>query len=47
MRLRPIADWGMSNWAVIPTVVVGGSLRIGNWWAYVYWLRGRLGVSRR
>lgn len=44
--MKPICDWHMSNWALIPTVVVGGGhngvFRYG--WVYIWWLRGRLGI---
>lgn len=45
-----ICDWGMFNWALIPTVYLGVSRMDGgrgrNWWLYAVFLRGRLGFYR-
>jgi hypothetical protein len=46
--IKPIFDWGMHNWCLLPTVYVGRGLRDrSNWWLYATWLRGRIGFARR
>lgn len=46
MKFRLICDWGMGNWAVLPTVICGAGTKPWAGWVYVYWLRGRIGVAR-
>jgi hypothetical protein len=47
--VKPICDWGPFNWALLPTIIVGGGVRERDGkrygWVYIYWLRGRLGAS--
>jgi hypothetical protein len=49
VKLKPIAELhgGFTSWCLLPTILCGtwanGRARGG--WAYLYWIKGRLGIS--
>lgn len=43
MRIKPIFDWGMYNWAVTPSISVWRNSRPWGFGFAIHFLRGRIG----